>query len=106
MNKVLVTIGVLLIAVLAALFGAPALIDWSRYRTTFESEASRLIGRHVRVGEQVQLRLLPSPYISFDNVRVADASGRFDTPILRMEILPDAAVDHRSAVRQFRRSGR
>lgn len=85
MNKILATIGVLLITVLAALFAGPALIDWSRYRSTFESEASRLLGRHVRVGDQVQLRLLPTPYISFDNVRVADATGRFDTPILRME---------------------
>ena len=85
MNKVLVTIGVLLVTVLAVLFAAPALIDWSRYRSTFEAEATRLLGRHVRVGDQVQLRLLPTPYISFDNVRVADASGRFDTPLLRME---------------------
>ena len=85
MNKVLVTIGVLLVTILAVLFAAPALIDWSRYRSTFENEASRLLGRHVRVGDQVQLRLLPTPYISFDNVRVADASGRFDTPLLRME---------------------
>ena len=85
MNKVLVTIGLLLITVLAVLFAAPALIDWSRYRSTFESEASQLLGRRVRVGDQVQLRLLPTPYISFDNVRVADASGRFDTPLLRMD---------------------
>ena len=85
MNKVLVTIGVLLVTVLAVLFAAPALIDWSRYRSTFEAEATRLLGRHVRVGDQVQLRLLPTPYISFDNVRVADASGRFDTPLLRMD---------------------
>ena len=85
MNKVLVTIGLLLITVLAVLFAAPALIDWSRYRSTFESEASQLLGRRVRVGDRVQLRLLPTPYISFDNVRVADASGRFDTPLLRME---------------------
>ena len=85
MNKALVTLGVLLIAVLAVLFAVPALIDWSRYRSTFEEEASRLIGRTVRVGDKVQLRLLPTPYISFDNVRVADASGRFDTPLVRME---------------------
>ena len=85
MNKLLVTIGVLLVTVLAALFAAPAMIDWSRYRGTFESEASHMLGRRVRVGDQVQLRLLPTPYISFDNVRVADASGRFDTPLLRMD---------------------
>ncbi len=85
MNKALVTLGVLLITVLAVLFAAPAVIDWSRYRGSFEDQASSLLGRRVRVGDQVQLRLLPTPYISFDNVRVADATGRFDTPLLRME---------------------
>ncbi len=85
MNRILVILGVALIVVLTALFALPALIDWSRYRSSFEEQASRLLGRPVRVGEHVRLRLLPSPYISFDNVRVADASGRFDTPMLRME---------------------
>ena len=85
LNKALVVIGVLLVTVLAALFAIPALVDWSRYRGGFEEQASRLLGRSVRVGEHVRLALLPTPYISFDNVRVADASGRFDTPLLRME---------------------
>ena len=85
MNRILVILGVTLIVVLTALFALPALIDWSRYRSSFEEQASRLMGRPVRVGDHVRLGLLPSPYISFDNVRVADASGRFDTPLLRME---------------------
>ena len=71
--------------VLAALFAAPVLIDWSRYRGTFEDEASRLLGRRMRVGEHVRLQLLPTPSIAFDNVRIADASGHFDTPLLRAD---------------------
>ena len=85
MNKVLVTIGVLLIAVLTALFAVPSFVDWGRYRATFESEASRLLGRRVRVGEKVELQLLPTPYIAFENLRVANSSGRFDTPLLRAD---------------------
>ena len=85
MNKFFAIIGGVVIVVLAALFAVPAMIDWSRYRSSFETEASRLLGRPVRVGNHVRLQLLPSPYISFDNIRIADASGHFDTPLLRVD---------------------
>jgi len=85
LNKFFVIISASLIVILAALFVAPAVIDWSRYRGTFEDQAGRLLGRPVRVGEHVRVQLLPSPYVSFDNVRIADASGHFDTPLLRAD---------------------
>ena len=85
MNRFFAIVGGCIVLVLAALFTAPALIDWSRYRANFEDEASRLLGRPVRVGEHVRVQLLPSPYVSFENVRIADASGHFDTPLLRAD---------------------
>ena len=85
MNRFLLILGCVLVAVLATLFALPSLIDWSRYRSSFEEQASHLLGRSVRVGEHVRLQLLPTPFISFDNVRVADASGHFDTPLMRMD---------------------
>ncbi len=85
MNNVLLFIGALLVVALAALFAVPHFIDWSVYRSGFETQASKLIGRDVRVGGRVDLRLLPAPYVSFENVRVADQSGRFSEPPLRVE---------------------
>ena len=85
MNNVLLFIGALLVVALAALFAVPHFIDWSTYRSGFETQASKLIGRDVRVGGSVNLRLLPAPYVSFENVRVADQDGRFSEPPLRVE---------------------
>jgi uncharacterized protein involved in outer membrane biogenesis len=85
LNNLLLFIGALLVVALAALFAVPHFVDWSIYRGGFETQASKLLGRDVRVGGRVNLRLLPAPYVSFENVRVADQDGRFSEPPLRVE---------------------
>lgn len=85
MNRVLLIIGGLLVGLLAALFIVPVFVDWTRYRGMFEEEASRLVGRDVRVGGKVNLRLLPSPYIRFERVRVADTRATVGEPLFKAE---------------------
>jgi hypothetical protein len=85
MNGVLLWIGSLLVAVLGALFAGPHFVDWNSYRGLFEEEASRFLGREVRVGGDVNLRLLPAPYVSFGRVRIADADGGVGEPFFRAE---------------------
>lgn len=85
MNSLLLWIGGLLVAVLAALFAVPHVIDWDAYRGVFEEEASRVLGRDVRVGGKVNLRLLPSPYVRFEKVRISDAGAALGEPFFRTE---------------------
>lgn len=85
MRAFLLIVGLLLVMALSALFAAPVLIDWNSYRGAFEKQATALLGREVRVGGNASLRLLPSPYLHFDNIRIADQTGRFDNPLLRVE---------------------
>ncbi|MBS0242752.1 MAG: AsmA family protein, partial [Proteobacteria bacterium] len=85
MNRVLLAIGGLLVGLLALLFAAPALVDWNRYRGVFEEEATRFLGREVRVGGRVNLRLLPVPYVQFENVRVADKTANVGRPLFMAE---------------------
>lgn len=85
MNRVLLIIGGLLVGLLAALFTVPALVDWTRYRGVFEEEATRLLGRDVRVGGRVNMRLLPSPYIQFEKVRIADTQATVGEPLFRAD---------------------
>ncbi|MGE8942139.1 AsmA family protein [Leptospira interrogans] len=73
MNGVLLWFAGLLVVLIGALFAVPHAVDWNSYRGTFEQEASRMLGREVRVGGDVTLRLLPVPYVSFDKPRIADA---------------------------------
>jgi hypothetical protein len=75
MNGALLWIAGLIVVLLAALFAVPYAVDWNAYRGVFETEASRMLGREVRVGGDVSLRLLPAPYISFEKPRIADATA-------------------------------
>lgn len=85
MNNALAYLGGFLAVVLAALFAVPAMIDWNGYRGVFEEEASKALGRDVRVGGGVNLRLLPTPYVQFERVRLADVSGNTGEPFIRVE---------------------
>ena len=85
MGKALTWIGGIVLAVLSALLIIPHLVDWNRYRGTFEEEASRALGREVRVGGGVNLRLLPSPYVRFERIRISDTAGTLGEPFFRAE---------------------
>lgn len=58
-------------ALFTALIG-PLFIDWTTYRESFEREASAYIGRPVTVAGKAGVRLLPTPVISFTDIRVGD----------------------------------
>jgi uncharacterized protein involved in outer membrane biogenesis len=85
MNNALLYLGGILVAVFAALFAVPYFVDWNGYRGVFEEEASKVLGRDVRVGGAVNLRFLPAPYVYFEKVRLADISGQTGEPLLRVE---------------------
>lgn len=85
MNTLLMWIAGLFAAVLAALFAVPYFVDWNSYRGVFEEEASRLLGRDVRVSGKVNLRLLPTPYLRFEKIRIADTRPGSGEPLFRAE---------------------
>ena len=87
MSNFFIAIAVFLITVIAALFAIPYLVDWNGYRGAFEEEATRLLGREVRVGGAVNLHLLPTPYFRLEKVRIADASVNLQDAFIRIESL-------------------
>jgi hypothetical protein len=86
-NSLLLTLTAVLILVLSALFAAPLFVDWNDYRSVFETQATNLLGRQVKVGGKVHLVLLPSPELKFDDIKVADQEGRLDRPFLEARSL-------------------
>ena len=85
MNNALLYLGGILITALAVLFAVPRFVDWNSYRGIFEEEASRILGREVRVGGAVNVRLLPAPYVSFERLRIADLGDDGGNSIIRVE---------------------
>lgn len=85
MNNGLLFLGGLLVAILAALFAVPNFIDWNSYRGVFEEEASKVLSRDVRVGGNVNLKILPVPYVRFEKIRIASVSGQTGQPFIRAD---------------------
>ncbi|MBD8890546.1 AsmA-like C-terminal region-containing protein [Roseibium litorale] len=73
LNSVYITIGVAIILVLVTALVGPLFVDWSMYRSTFESYAERTLGHKVTVLGDADLQLLPSPSVTFTDVRVGEA---------------------------------
>jgi uncharacterized protein involved in outer membrane biogenesis len=79
-SKFLATIATIFIVVLIVALAAPYLVNWNDYREVFETQASHLVGRSVKVNGNVGLNILPTPEISFEKVQIAGADGRFVEP--------------------------
>ena len=62
-----------IIALVAALVG-PYFIDWNQFRPQFEAEATRVVGAPVRVGGELDARLLPTPSLRLRSVVVGGAN--------------------------------
>ena len=62
-----------IIALVTALIG-PFFIDWNQFRPQFEAEATKVIGAPVKVGGELQARLLPSPSLRLRSVVVGGAN--------------------------------
>ena len=75
---------------MAALIG-PLFIDWTAYRVEFERQAEKLVGREVKILGDADAFLLPTPSVTFTDMRVGDA----DNPLMivsrfsaRIELAP------------------
>ena len=62
-----------IIALVAALVG-PYFVDWNQFRPQFEAEATRIVGAPVRVGGELDARLLPAPSLRLRSVVVGGAN--------------------------------
>ena len=85
MNNALLYFGGFLVMILAALFAVPTFIDWNGYRSVFEEQASQVLGRDVRVGGTVNVRLLPTPYVKFEKIRIYETGELSGEPFFRAE---------------------
>ena len=75
----------LILALVAALVG-PHFVDWARYRSDIEAEASRLLGAPVRISGPIEAQLLPTPSLSLHSVELAGGEATFSARALRFEL--------------------
>jgi hypothetical protein len=70
LNRLFVTIGLLVILAIAAAFLVPRFIQWGDYRERLEAMAGKAFGTEVAIEGDIHLTLLPQPELEFTNVRV------------------------------------
>jgi uncharacterized protein involved in outer membrane biogenesis len=75
----------LILALVTALVG-PLLIDWTVYRGQFESRASHLIGREVRITGPIDARVLPTPTLVLHGVELGNANQQLRAGALHVEL--------------------
>src|SRR5262249_26874224 len=75
LQATLLGLGIALILALVAALVGPHFVDWSQYRTVFESQLTRLAGVPVRVNGTIEARLLPVPYVALHDIE-AGAPGQ------------------------------
>lgn len=67
--------------VLTALFALPLMINWDNYRQDFEVRLSEILGSKVELDGSLNVRLLPTPYVRVEGLRVGE-SGVEAKPVL------------------------
>ncbi|WP_416796999.1 AsmA-like C-terminal region-containing protein [Ciceribacter azotifigens] len=80
LGRILVAFGGLLVAALFAALLAPFFVDWTNFRSDFEDQASRILGKKVTVHGAVDARILPFPSVTLHDVTVG--SDRDGAPLV------------------------
>ncbi len=68
--RLFIFLGSLVVIALFSALIAPYFIDWDEFTSEFEAQASRVVGQEVKVGGKTNLRLLPLPFLSFEDLQV------------------------------------
>ena len=83
MKKSLIAVAVLIAALVALAFIAPAFINWNDYKPEIAAQARAATGRELNIDGDISLRLLPMPIITVEALRFANLPGA---------VTPDMAV--------------
>lgn len=74
MQTTLLGLAIAFIIALAAALVGPYFVDWNQFRPQFEAEATRIVGAPVRVGGELDARLLPAPSLRLRSAVVGGAN--------------------------------
>src|ERR1700733_5039589 len=87
---VLTLLAVALVAALSAALVAPLFVDWSAQRGFVEKQLSERLGVPVSIAGPIDVKLLPTPYLTAARVKVGRSSAGSEPPLaceeMRLEL--------------------
>ena len=87
MGKVLTTLVLLLVALVAAVLVGPSFVDWNQYKAEITAEAKKATGRELTIAGDVSLGLLPSPALAAEQVSLANVEGGSQPEMIALDAL-------------------
>lgn len=85
MRDILTIIASIVIVILAVAVAAPPLIDWQDHRETVDRLISRASGTEARTEGDIGIRLLPTPRVRLDRLRLGGKTA--DSPTLTADLV-------------------
>lgn len=80
-------LAIMLAGLVAAALILPGYIDWNRFKSEIEAQASTVTGRGVTINGPIGFRLLPRPELSLEQVTIANDAGAIAPALLSLERL-------------------
>jgi tetratricopeptide (TPR) repeat protein len=86
MQTTLLGIAIAIILALVAALVAPLFVDFESYRAQFEQRASLLVGQQVHINGPIDVRLLPTPTLTLQNIEIGSSEAAAATRIRKLTV--------------------
>ena len=86
MRDLLTGLAIVLIVVLTTLLVAPYFVDWNGQRGFLEGQLSRALGQTVTIGGNIDLKLLPTPYLRLNQAVIGSDDGAVRIGIRHLDL--------------------
>ncbi len=86
LRDLLTGLAIVLIVILTAALAAPYFIDWNGQRGFLEARLSRALGQRVAIGGAIDLKLLPTPYLSLRRTTIGNDDGPVTVAIRTLDL--------------------
>ena len=79
-------VAIILIVVLTTMLVAPYFVDWTGQRSFLEARLTHALGQKVTIGGNIDMKLLPTPYLVLDQVVVGGDDGAVKIGIHHLDL--------------------
>lgn len=86
MRDLLTGLAIILIVALTTALVAPYLVDWNSQRGFLETQLSRVFGQRVTIGGNIDLKLLPTPYLRLNQTVIGSDDGPIRVGIRHLDL--------------------
>ncbi len=85
MKKVLLTFLVVIVVLVGGALAAPSFVDWNAYKDDLRLVVKEQTGRDLVIEGDIKARLIPSPEISAEDIRLSNSAGSASEDMLSLK---------------------